>query len=308
MDTPWQKYFNLSIVQFMAFPETIRGEGPVAEAIEKIALDPFWSGIEVSWIKDASVRKQVRGILESANLPAVLGGQPPMISQKLDLNSSDPEMRNKAVEQELVCLNMAAEMNIHTLSLISGWDPGEGKRELATDYLEESVLKICEYGKRLNISVNLEIFDRNYDVHALLGPLEESIAFSARIERQYPDFGLLYDLSHQAVLDQDTDTALNLLKEHLVHIHLGNCTIKQGDVLYGDKHPRIGYPGSTVGVAELTAFIRKLFEIGYLKEGTSQAEGRKPWVGFEVKPMPGESSDLLLAGTKRAFLQAWSDV
>ena len=307
MELPWEKYFKLSIVEFMAFPETIRGEGPIAASVEKIALDPFWSGIEINWVKDAAVRKQVRSILESANLPAVFGAQPSLISQRLDLNAFDSEARQKAVDQILVCMDMAEEMNMHTLSLISGWDPGTEKRAEAAKLLEESVLKICDYGKSKNIGVNLEIFDRDYDVHALLGPLEDSAAFSERIEQYYPEFGLLYDLSHQAILDQDTRTALNILKDHLVHIHLGNCTIKAGDPLYGDKHPRIGYPGGTVGVSELTEFIKVLFEIGYLSEKRIQAD-KKPWVGFEVKPMAGESSELLLAGTKRAFLQAWASL
>ena len=308
MNKPWEKFFNLSIVQFMAFPETIRGEGPIAAAIEKIAMDPFWTGIEISWIKDPAVRKQVRGLLETANLPAIFGAQPPLISQRLDLNAAEPDMRKKAVDQIIVCMDMAAEMNIHYLSLISGWDPGADKRAEAKKFLEESVLKICEYGQSQLISVNLEIFDRDYDVHALLGPLEESAVFSARIKRDFPDFGLLYDLSHQAILNQNTRSALTLLKDHLVHVHLGNCTLKHNDPLYGDKHPRIGYTGGAVGVPELTEFISGLFEIGYLEEETDQANKKKPWVGFEVKPMPGESSELLLAGTKRAFIKAWSDL
>ena len=308
MNIPWEKFFNLSIVQFMAFPETLRGEGPIVSAIEKVAMDPFWSGIEISWIKDPTIRKQVRGILETANLPAIFGAQPPLISQRLDLNAAEPVERKKAVDQIIVCLDMAAEMNMHNLSLISGWDPGVAKRTEAMKLLEESVLKICEYGKNQNISVNLEIFDRDYDVHALLGPLEDAISFSALIKRDFPDFGLLYDLSHQALLNQKTRSALQLLKGELVHVHLGNCSITPNDPFYGDKHPRIGYIGGTVGVGELTEFLRELFEIGYLNDIVGQGDMKKPWVGFEIKPLPGESSELLLAGTKRAFIQAWSEL
>ena len=306
MNRPWEKYFNLSIVEFMAFPQTMRGDGPIVSAIEKIAMNPFWSGIEISWIKAAAVRKQVRELLETANLPAEFGAQPSLISQKLDLNSTDKVMQMKAVDQITACMDMAADMNITNLSLISGWDPGANKRSEALKILEDSMLKICDYGKAKNIAVSLEIFDRDYDVHALLGPVEDSVAFSERMRRHYPEFGLLYDLSHQAILNQKTQSALKLLKDQLVHIHLGNCSINPGDPLYGDKHPRIGYTGGTVGVAELTEFIKELFEIGYLKEN-SQTQ-KKPWIGFEVKPMAGESSELLLAGTERAFLQAWAKI
>jgi hypothetical protein len=35
---------------------------------------------------------------------------------------------------------------------------------------------------------------------------------------------------------------------------------------YGDQHPRFGFPGGENGVEELAAFLRGLFEIGYLEQ------------------------------------------
>jgi hypothetical protein len=95
------------------------------------------------------------------------------------------------------------------------------------------------------------------------------------------------------------------VKEHLVHAHVGNCVKAPGRPGYGDQHPRFGFPGGENGVAELTAFLRGLFEIGYLKK---TPDGGKPWVGIEVKPMPGETSDMVLANTKRAWIEAWARV
>ena len=37
MDKHWSNFCTLSIVHFMAFPETMRGEGPVVETVTKIA-------------------------------------------------------------------------------------------------------------------------------------------------------------------------------------------------------------------------------------------------------------------------------
>jgi hypothetical protein len=46
-------------------------------------------------------------------------------------------------------------------------------------------------------------------------------------------------------------------------------------------------------------YIRTLIRIGYLQEG-------KPHIlSFEVKPMAGESSEVVLANAKRTLRDAW---
>ena len=54
---------------------------------------------------------------------------------------------------------------------------------------------------------------------------------------------------------------------------------------------------------ELVEFLRALFKIGYLAEGKQEG----PWVGFEVKPQnETETSEQIIAGTKRVWAEAWS--
>ena len=74
----------------MAYPDTMKGEGPILETVEKVAHDEFFTGIEIGWIKDPAVRRQVKDVLASAHLPAAFGAQPALLTQKLDLNSADP--------------------------------------------------------------------------------------------------------------------------------------------------------------------------------------------------------------------------
>ena len=47
MDISWDGICTLSIVHFMAYPETIKGEGPIVETVTKIAEDDFFTGIEI---------------------------------------------------------------------------------------------------------------------------------------------------------------------------------------------------------------------------------------------------------------------
>lgn len=305
MDTHWSAYLTLSIVHFMIFPETMRGEGPVLESVRVIADDPFFGGIEITWIKDAEVRKQVKALLEVAGVGVAFGAQPTLLMQKLDLNSADPEMRARAVAQLKEDIELAADMEITRLATLSGSDPGDVGRPAAIDRLADSLAQVCEYGKRHGVGITLETFDRTVDKKALIGPADESAAFSARMRRAHPDFGLMYDLSHQPLLEEPILPALQAVKDHLVHAHVGNCVMVPGRPGYGDQHPRFGFPGGENGVEELTAFLRGLFEIGYLKR---TPDGTRPWVGIEVKPMPGETSDMVLAGTKRAWIEAWARV
>ena len=305
MNLHWSAYLTLSIVHFMAFPETVRGEGPIVETVTKIAEDDFFTGIEVAWIKDAEKRKQVKAILVSAHLASAFGAQPALISQKLDLNSSDSTMRTRAVTQMKECIDMAADLEMSRLALLSGWDPGEGKRAEAAKLLADSISQVCAYGRSQGVGITMELFDRDVDVRVLLGPVQESATFAALIKREYPDFGLMYDLSHQPLLKEKTIPALWTLKDHLAHVHVGNCVTVEDRPAFGDKHPRFGFPGSENDVEQLVEFLRGLFAIGYL---VKEPRETKPWVGIEVKPQPGESSELLLAGTRRVWTEAWARV
>jgi sugar phosphate isomerase/epimerase len=305
MDTHWSAYLTLSIVHFMIFPETMKGEGPVVETVKAIAEDPFFGGIEITWIKDLEARRQVKSILEVAGVGVAFGAQPTLLTQKLDLNSADPEMRARAVAQLKEDIDEAAEMGIDRLATLSGSDPGDAGRPAAIDRLADALAQVCEYGKRNGVGITLETFDRTVEKKALIGPADESAAFSQRMRQAYPDFGLMYDLSHQPLLEEPLLPALLAVRDQLVHAHVGNCVKVPGRPGYGDQHPRFGYPGGENGVEELTAFLRGLFEIGYLK---TVPDGSRPWVGIEVKPMPGETSDMVLAGTKRAWIEAWARV
>lgn len=305
MQTHWSAYLTLSVVHFMAYPETIKGEGPILETITKVANDDFFTGIEIGWIKDPEVRKQVKAMLATAHLPAAFGAQPSLMWEKLDLNSADPGMRARAVAQLKEAIDQAADLEISRLATVSGWDPSDTQRAQGKEWLFESLSQVCAYGRSHGVGITLETFDRTVDKKAILGPAQESADFSARMRREFPDFGLMYDLSHLPLLDEEIRPALHTLKDHLVHAHVGNCVKVPGQPGYGDQHPRFGFPHGENDVEQLADFVRGLFEVGYLK---NKPDGKKPWVGIEVKPQPGESSEALLAGTRRVWIEAWARV
>jgi sugar phosphate isomerase/epimerase len=167
------------------------------------------------------------------------------------------------------------------------------------------VKRACAYGQQKGIALTCETFDRDVDKKALIGPSEYALTFAQAVRQDYPDFGLMYDLSHMPLLYEKPEPALTTLKDVLVHIHVGNCVLDKENPAYGDQHPRFGWPGGINDVPELTEFLRALFKIGYLSEGSEE----KPWVGFEVKPQSeDEDSKELIEKTKAVWQEAWSNL
>ncbi len=209
----------------------------------------------------------------------------------------------QAVEQLYRSIDEAAEMGARRVGFLSGGDPGDTDRPRAFEALVKSVKQAAAYGSEKGIALTLETFDRTIDKKCLIGPSEYALQFSQVIRQDYPDFGLMYDLSHQPLLYESAGYALGTLKEHLVHIHVGNAVRDPGVPGYGDLHPRFGWPGGCNDVPELVDFIRALFDAGYLDE----RKPVKPWVGFEVKPQSAaENPGLVIAGTQRTWQQAWA--
>lgn len=305
MNTTWNNFCKMSIVHFMAFPNTISGDGPIIETVTKIAEDPFFGAVEIGWIKDAKVRQAVHEIIECSHLDVAYAAQSALLLQKLDLNSLEESERLKAITQMVACVDEAEELGAKRVAFLSGKDPGDQDRERGFSLLVDSVKKICQYAQGKGIGLTLETFDRTIDKKCIIGPSDYAAKFAEEIRRDYSDFGLLYDLSHQPLLSESPETSLVPLKDYLVHIHVGNGVVDPNKAGYGDLHPRFGWPGGMNDVPELTAFLKMLFKIGYFAENRSP----KPWIGFEVKPLlESETPGLIIANAKRVWQQAWANV
>lgn len=302
MDKHWSHYCTMSIVHFMAFPETSSGNGPIVESIAQIAQDDFFDGIEIAWIKDPVARQEARAILAASGMRVGFCAHPAILSQKLNLNSLDEDERQRVVGQMLGLIDQAHELEAARFVLLSGPDPGDAAREAAMGALAISLGELCEYAKRYGLEIALETFDRAVDKKALIGPMADAQRLASEVRRAHSNFGLLYDLSHMPLLDE-TPADMAIIGSNLMHAHVGNCVKVPGRPLYGDLHPCFGTPGGENGVQQLAAFIRGLFAIGYLAEGREP----KPWVGFEVKPQgSGQTPELIIANAKRTWRQAWS--
>lgn len=297
-----QSSMQVGIVHFMAYPECMKGEGPIHETLTKIVEDDFFSAVEITWIKDPAERRRVKALLATSHMSVGYGAQPCLLSQKLNLNHFDGAERRKAVAQVKACIDEAAEVGAGAVAVLSGVDPGT-RREEAFKLLGESVLELCGHAKSKGLRFILESFDAKYDKKCLIGPAKDALALCRTVRTEYPDFGIMIDLSHLPIQDETPKHVFGTLGlDNIAHIHIGNSVKQAGHAAYGDQHPRFGLPGGENDAPQLAEFLRELFAIGYL------GPGRRPMVAFEVKPLPGETSGAVIAGAKRALLEAWAQV
>jgi sugar phosphate isomerase/epimerase len=299
----WQPLVDLSIVHFMIFPETLTGSGPILETVSRIVNDDFFSMIEIGHINDSEVRKQVADTIATSHARVGFGSQATILTKKLDLNSFDETKRKEALSILMPQIDEAKEVGAKRLAVLSGPDPGEDKRSAARDLLVQSLLELCAYAKERGVSITLETFDRTIEKKSLIGPSDEALMVAKAVKKQYPDFGLIYDMGHAPLLDEDPAKSLRLLKDDLVHVHIGNCVKKLGLLAYGDQHPRFGLNGSENDVPQLVRFLRGLLDIGYIP---SSPKDTSPVIGFELKPVPGEKPETVIANGKRTWMKAWS--
>jgi sugar phosphate isomerase/epimerase len=297
------KYMKVGLIHFMAYPATMKGEGPIVESIRKIACDAYFNAIEISWIKDAKAKEEVKKILAASHLTVAYGGQPRLLTTGLNINDTNEEGRLQAVATLREGIDEAGELGAVGFAFLSG-KYEENRKEEAYRALIKSTRELCSYASsKGNIRIVHEIFDYDIDKKSLVGPTELAKRYAAEIRREYDNFGLMVDLSHIPLLRETAAAAILPVKDYLVHAHIGNCVVKSPDLPgYGDMHPRFGFPGGENDVDEVAEFLKVLLQIGFLNENNP------PIVSFEVKPFGDEDPEIVIANAKRTLNMAWSKV
>lgn len=295
-------YMKVGLIHFMAYP-VIKGTGPIVETFKKIATDTFFEAVEVSWMHDPDVREQVRRMKESAAMTLTYGGQPRLLTQKLNINDLDESKRQAALKTLKEGIDEAYELGASAFAFLSG--PYEDKTlEQSYQALVASTKELCGYAaSKGSMKLSLEVFDYDVDKKSLIGPASLAKRFAEDIRKEYPSFGLMVDLSHIPLLHESIEESLLPVKDYIVHAHMGNCVVKDPSLPgYGDLHPRFGFPGGENDVDELAAYLQVLLSIGFLNKKN------RPVVSFEVKPFGDEDPDLVVANAKRTLQLAWNKV
>lgn len=312
MDTPWDAFMQVGIVHFMMFPEAMQGNDDVLASVERVAADPFFEVMEITRIKNPEVRQKVREVADMAHVDLGFGSQPGLLMNKLNSAALDEDARRAAVADLMMSIDQAYENGCKLMAMIDGLEswPGADKKEQAINQVTKSLNELCEYAKQKAkdylLTISLETFDRSIEKKSLLGPTIDAAEVARRVREQHANFGLTIDLSHIPLLGETIRQSVTEASDFLIHAHVGNCQMRDPSLpSYGDKHPRFGAPGTENDAKDLTEFLEVLFEVGYFQK---QLPTRRPVVTFEVRPLPGERQDILMANCRRVMEEAWAKV
>jgi sugar phosphate isomerase/epimerase len=289
-------FMKVGIVHPMAFPDL-----PVVDTLRKIAEDEFFGAVEIGPVYP-EIEADVIWILQTSRLIAGFCGQVVLRNENLDLNSLDKELRQKTIARMKTTVDECYSLGIHKMAMLSGPDPGTDKRAEARKALIDSLIQVCSYARsKGDMGIAFEVFDREIDKKCFVGPTKEAAQIAAEVRKTCPNFGLMIDLSHVPLLYETPEQAIKAAGAYLSHVHVGNCVLKdKNHIAYGDKHPRFGLDVGVNDVEQVRQFLKALMDVGYI------GAGKQNVVAFEVKPMPGESPELVIANAKRTLLEAWA--
>lgn len=301
MKEPLKEYMKVGIVQFMIYPDCFGGGGPQAETLTKLVTNPFFDFIEVGPVNSSEVLNEMASIFSQSGVEAVFDGQPATLIPGLNLESEDKNQRKKAIDAMKGAIDQAYAFNSKTCGVMSGKAyPEDLNYAAATDRLVDSLVELCAYAEPYGITLCLENFDRvPYSKDCLIGPTPEARKLSERVRKEQPNFGLLPDLSHTPIMDETPKFMVEQSKGHIVRTQIGNGSANPYSKHYGDNHAYFGAPQTGVSIEDLASFLRTLMQTGYL------SKENRGYVGFEVKPLSGESSEAIITGAIRALEKAW---
>lgn len=294
---------KVGLVHFMAFPQTLKGEGPVVETIKKVTVDDYFNVIEITTIKSDEDRKTVKSMLETSHMTVTYGGQPRLLTTGLNINDLDEAGRQRALTNLKEGIDEAYEIGAVGFAFLAG-KYQEATKEESFQALLKSTRELCSYAKsKGDIRIVLEVFDYDVDKKALIGPAPLALRYAQEIRKDHANFGLMVDLSHIPLIHETIEESIIPVKDYITHAHIGNCVVASPDLpAYGDLHPRFGFPGGENDVAEVAHYLRVLLDVGYLNTKNP------PIVSFEIKPFGDEDADVVIANAKRTLNQAWAMV
>lgn len=303
MNESLHKYMRVGLVHFMAYPSTIKGEGPIVETIRKLALDDYFTAIEITTVKNNDERKKVKQMLDTSHMSVAYGAQPRLLTTGLNINDLSEEGRQKALANLKEGVDEAYEIGATGFAFLSG-KYEEATKEESYQALIKSTKEICAYVKsKGNMKVALEVFDYDVDKKSLIGPAPLTLRYAKEIRQEHEHFGLMVDLSHIPLIHETIRESLLPVKDYIIHAHIGNCVMKSADMpAYGDLHPRFGFPNGENDVEEVVDYLRVLLEIGFLNDK------QPPIVSFEIRPFGDEDPDIVIANAKRTLNAAWARV
>ena len=291
-----EKYLEIGIVYPMIYTSSNIKDN--LKNIDTISKDNFFSILEISKI-EKEIESKVLNSINNSKMKIIYSIIGDLIMKKLNLNSLNENIRKKSIEFVKAELLTAKKYNAKYLTIISG-EFFQEKIESHINVLENSLMEIVNYSKKIDGPIILlEAFDSQIDKKVLVGSNKLAKELFQKINQE--KIGLLIDLSHIPMLNEEIEETIFELGKYIKHVHIGNTVLNKESFLYGDLHPRFGHEDGENDIDEIRRFLKSLIKIGYINKK------KKATLSFEVKPYEDEESEVIIANCKRSLRQAWID-
>jgi sugar phosphate isomerase/epimerase len=297
-----RKYARIGLAHFMLYPDCVRRERVNFETLPAVLARDDIEAVDFCLPFHPEYRARLSAILRASDKRRGFAIHP----YPLDKISMGSTADNEKALTRMILDNQieaAAAASADSFTIASGIDVGDEERPAAMAEFREVCRWVCGRAAKYGIPVLLEPFDRGAHRCFLMGPTVECAAFIESLQPEVNNLRIQLDIAHVRLSGEELDSAVKAAGEHLGHVHLGNCVMKDhSDPFFGDKHPPIGYPTGEIDVPELTQVLRALLDVGYL--GT---ETRGTLV-FETQPLPGGDVTQLIEDCLAKLWQAWERV
>lgn len=304
METSIYEYLRVGLVYSQAYPDSFTSDSNFIENFRKISMDPYFNAIEFHSPKDKAIRKECIKILKDSRMYRIYLGTVEFANAGVNMLSWEKSARKKALEVSCRLVDDALEWGAEEILFFNGPDVGSEKRKEAYNYLEEYYINLADYITRQGeIKLTMEVNDRNpIGKNFLCGPIDEAIEVCQNVKKYYPDFGLIIDLSHLPLLEEDPRATVLKAKDMFVHAHIGTCVKDPKNKLCGDMHPGFQAVGSEINVNDIVKFIKAGIESGAISDKCLMP------LSIEVRPYGGQTANDVVEYAKDILTQAWKEV
>src|SRR5215207_4764406 len=141
----WSHMMDFGVIHPLIYLECRGGEGPILETLPTIVNDSDFGAVEIAPIKNPEVRHKAKTLLAQSQLQVVYLPILPVLLEKLEPGSADPDQRGQAMTRLKALIDEAIDLG-SVMAMVQGpLDPGADQREATTERLVQDLQELCDY-------------------------------------------------------------------------------------------------------------------------------------------------------------------
>ena len=188
----------------------------------------------------------------------------PALGAKMNMVDDNPAAREHAIGFVKGCIDLAVDMNVPFVHILSGKPANTVDNEVAWGWFADAVGKLTEYAQSKQVELGIE---------AIVGQLFRSVDDFHRLYADLPGipFRINFDPSHFIVQDEEPRRVPDELGDKIGHVHL-----KDGK----GRFPEFSFPPLGQGNIDFPDLVQRLRGVGY--DGALSVEYEAQAFGYDL--------------------------